>query len=234
MFPHLSAVYVATHSHLFLDKAEPPNNYIVSRNNAVVEISNISTVSELHRLQFNLLGNSLETISLPAAIVVTEGPSDFDFLKRVIEQKFPNKRITVVSGLGDVKKKVNSIKEMLGGDLQKSPYRDRLFVVVDSIHPQGLAEQLKTMGVQENNLVVWSRNGIEYLYPSEIMAQVFNTSIANITEEVNINNDEVTIRDITLRKVELAQTVVSKLNENTSLPEELTSKLIDPLSSAVE
>ncbi|HSH18066.1 MAG TPA: hypothetical protein VK978_01645 [Candidatus Saccharimonadales bacterium] len=233
MFPHLSAVYVATHSHLFLDKSEPTNNFIVSRDNTTVSIDSVSTVSELHRLQFNLLGNSLEKISLPSAILITEGPSDYDYLKRIVELRFPDKRITVVSGLGDVKKKVHSIKEMLGGDLQKSPYRDRLFVVVDSVHPDGLSNQLKQMGVLASNLVIWAKNGIEYLYPNEILAQLFNTAGTNIDSEIRIANDEVTVRDVTIRKVELAQIVVPRLSETTVLPEELITKLIDPLGSAV-
>ncbi len=232
MFPHLSNVYLATHSHLFLDRREPKNNFVVSKENDVVTITQTETIGELHRLQFNLLGNSLEKIFLPSAILITEGPSDHDYLKRVVELKFPNKRITVASGQGDVKQKVYSIKETLGGDLQKSPYGNRLFVVVDSVHPNGLSAELKTTGVKEENLIIWSKNGIEYLYPLSIMAEIFNVDKTAVEAELKIEGDDVKIRTICYKKVALAKLVVDKLKHDTVLPSELVKKMLEPLSHA--
>ncbi len=224
MFPHLSNVYLATHSHLFLDRREPKNNFVVSKENDVVTITQTETIGELHRLQFNLLGNSLEKISLPSAILVTEGPSDYDYLKRLVELRFPEKRITVVSGLGDVKKKVHSIKEMLGGDLQKSPYGSRLFIIVDSVHPRGLSKALEDMGVKKENLIVWNKNGIEYVYPKSILSRVFSVGEDVIDAELKIDGDDVKIRDISYKKADLAKQIVSQIENSTNLPDELEKK----------
>ena len=233
MFPHLSSVYIATHSHLFLDRNEPKNNFIVNREESIVNVSEVATTSELHRLQFNLLGNSLERISLPSAILITEGPSDIDYVKRVVELKFPDKRVTVISGLGDVKKKVHSIKETLGGDLQKSPYRDRLFVVVDSVHPKGLSNDLESMGVLKQNLIIWDKNGIEYVYPRQTMAAIYSVAEDTIMSEIKIIDDNVKVRDLSIRKVELAQKVVKLLDATTVYPAEIETKLIKPLNKAI-
>jgi len=49
------------------------------------------------------------------------------------------------------KRKLHGLRETLGGDLQKSPLRDRLFVVVDSVHAQGLKDELVRMGLRPDN-----------------------------------------------------------------------------------
>jgi hypothetical protein len=121
LFPHLERVFVATHSHLFLSKRDIRDNFMITKNETTISSTQISTIAEYHRLQFNLLGNSLESLFLPAAIVVVEGVSDFRYLDRVIQLRFSDRRITVIAGSGDVKRKVHGLREAFG-DLSKAPF----------------------------------------------------------------------------------------------------------------
>jgi predicted ATP-dependent endonuclease of OLD family len=79
-FPHLASVFVATHSHLFLNRTDIESNFVVSKHAKNVILSQIKTIGEFHRLQFNLLGNSLEAMFLPSAIVITEGKTDAEYI----------------------------------------------------------------------------------------------------------------------------------------------------------
>ncbi len=233
LFPHLKNIYISTHSHLFLDRKEPKNNFVVSLEGEKVSIVQISSVSEFHRLQFNLLGNSLERISLPSAIIIVEGPSDYKYIKRIVELNLPNKRITIVEGQGDVKAKVHSIVETLGGDLQKSPYQNRLFVVNDSITSPGLKDSLSRMGITQDRFITWDKNGIEYVYPPAILAEIFTVSEDSVMQELQITDDTINVRGSSRKKMKLSEEIVAKITKDTKLPEELIRKLLKPLLAAI-
>jgi len=206
VFPHLANVYLATHSHVFLDRREPTNNFTVSREGKRLSVSQVQSVSELHQLQFNLLGNDLETIFLPSALVLVEGKTDHKYLERAVE---------------------------LGGDLQKSPYRGRLFVVVDSVHDASLKAALSAIGIPSEHIVEWEKNGIEYVYPSSLMANKFGCS-EEALGELAIDGDMVEVRGVTFRKSELCDDIVMRITPETVLPAELDDKLLKPLASAID
>ena len=228
-FPHLRRVVVATHSHLFLNRRNIQSNYSVSKAGADVSITQVSDVAAFHRLQFNLLGNSLEDMFLPAAIVVVEGPTDLAYLDRVLRLQFPDRRITVVDSNGDPKSRVAGLRDTLG-DLQRSPFRDRLFVVMDSKHTYSDSQALTRMGVPEEHIVIWERNGIEYLYPPDILTRVFSSSDV---EAMTIDGDSVSLNGITRRKMELRDLVLSHLTEDTALPEEMQANLLTRIDAAI-
>jgi hypothetical protein len=49
--------------------------------------------------------------------------------------------------------------------IQRSPYHDRIFVILDARHGAGLENEIVRMGVPRENIVEWTKNGIEYVYP---------------------------------------------------------------------
>jgi hypothetical protein len=57
-FLHLQSMYIATHSHLFLDRGHLSNNFRVVKSGTTIDIDQIETINDLHNLQFNLLGNT--------------------------------------------------------------------------------------------------------------------------------------------------------------------------------
>lgn len=230
-FPHLRRIYLATHSHLFLSRSDISSNYVCEKTGARITLRRISTISDFHNLQFNLLGNSLEGLHLPSAIVIVEGKTDFAYVKRVVELKFPGRNLTVVSGNGDVKKVLHSVRQTLG-DINRSPYTSRLFVVVDSVHPRGLKEELVGLGVKEENVIIWGQNGIEYLYPLNVLKSIFNCGDDAI-RTLNLDGDRITVNGITKTKNELKDDVLRRLTADAELPQEFQSKLLTPLQSAI-
>lgn len=230
-FPHLSGVFVATHSHLMLDKQDISNNFTVTRNGRDVTLHQLATPSDLHRLQFNMLGNSLEDLFLPAAIVICEGKTDQPFIERVLQLRHPGRRILVIESQGDVKRAFNNLANSLG-DIRKSPFRDRTFVVLDSIHTAGTREKLETLGAKSENIVVWGKNGIEYVYPPTLLCRAFscgNEAIGGMMTE----EDNVTIGKVSIRKVSLAEQVVGNMQAETVQSDELVTKLIIPITNAI-
>ena len=76
LFPNTQQFIISTHSHVFIDRSEISNNFVLHRNGKSVSIKSMESMSALHNLQLNMLGNDLRTLFLPEAIVLVEGPSD--------------------------------------------------------------------------------------------------------------------------------------------------------------
>ena len=232
-FPHLKQVVLATHSNLFLNRRDLGVNFVFTKYGSSVTLSKIYSVCDYHRLQFNILVNSLENLFFPAAIVYTEGPTDQKYLDRVISQRFPGRSIVVVSSGNDseIKRRVFGLKESLGG-LQTSPLSNRVFAVVDSVHVRGLKEDLVKLGLSPENFVTWSGNGVEYLYPETALATVFGCSPAALAS-IEISGDQVALNGITLTKNDLCERVLKLVDASTVLPQELEEKLLAPLAYAI-
>lgn len=152
--PHIHQLYVATHSHVFLDRRVFSNNHVVTKRGKHVSVSQVRSVEGFHQLQFTMLGNELELLYLPAAIVLVEGDSDVTFVSKVLQLQIPNRRIAVVraGGDGEMYNKLHVLGEAFG-DLASSPYRDRLFVVLDQRHGVS-ARRLETLGVRTSHITV--------------------------------------------------------------------------------
>lgn len=230
-FPKLKQLFVATHSHLMLDRRNIGNNFVVRRTSDAVSIEQVSDLSRFHELQFNLLGNTLESLFLPAAIIIVEGKTDKPFFERVCRVRFPDRNIVVLDAQGDVKRVLRSVVSAYG-DAAKSPFRPRTFVILDSVHTPGTAADLVAMGAPSENVVVWSRNGVEYAYPREIMRQIFACSDLEL-DGMSITGDMVTVGSVSRRKVELANEVVARLLPTTSIGAELEGKLLEPLQKVI-
>lgn len=230
-FPHLRQVILATHSHIFLNHIDIQDNFVISKENSTIHLRQVSTVDDFHRLQFNLLGNSLETMYFPSAIIVVEGKCDFNYIERVLQLRFSGKKITIIPSNGDVKRKVAGLREAFG-DLSKSPYHNRLFAVLDEIHSPSLVSELETMGVKKTNIIEWTKNGIEYLYPKRLISEVFACS-PDRTDELVINGDQVQLNGINKTKTELNAEVVKKLDSTIPLPKEFEDKLLNPITAAI-
>lgn len=231
-FPHLKQVILATHSQLFLNARDLSANYVVSKDEKLIRLTRVGNISDFHRLQFNLLGNSLEGLFLPSAVLYVEGETDQQYLERLIASHLPERNVVVVRTGGDPKKKLAAFRESLGG-LQRNPLKSRLFVVLDSTYSRGLPDELAAMGIEPGNVVVWARNGIEYLYPSSIVAAVYGCTERQV-EDLTIQGDLVSLNGISLKKAELCAEVLRRYQADTQLPGELVTKLLSPLKSAID
>ncbi len=224
-FPHLQRLFVATHSHIFLDRDNITNNFVVEKKTGQdVEVRQIRSMAELHGLQFGMLGNDLEALFLPSGIIVVEGESDTTFLSRVLQRHLPDQRITIVVSFGDgeVKDKVHTLTKAFG-DLSTSPYRTRLFVLLDAVRSVRRA-QLERQGVLPGNIHISSFNGIEYYYPRPILAKIFHRSPSDF-DDLDLTQDRISIGDLSYSKKELAQLVAEQLTAEEPLHPELITFL---------
>ncbi|WP_405236083.1 ATP-dependent nuclease [Lentisalinibacter orientalis] len=224
-FPHIRSITLATHSPIFLDRTSFPNNFYVERCNTEIQIRQVESVQALNSLQFFLLGNRFETLFLPAVIVLVEGDCDSHFLRKAIKLRFPESLISIIqcNGDGQVKQKLHIAREMLA-DLRKSPYHDRLFVVLDEKHGASIPNEVESMGVPRENIIIWDQNGIEHYYPASLLRAIFGGSNA-----IEIEGDVVSANGISYRKAELCKIVVEDMRPETELPTEIEEKLLERL-----
>jgi hypothetical protein len=158
-------------------------------------------------------------------IVVVEGEADQIFFRAVVAQRFPDAKISVIraDGEGRILEKLYTLQEALG-DLATSPYRDRLFVVIDSVSSSRI-DRLIDKGVREENIIRWRNNGIEYVYPKSIMGSIFLCGGDYRDSELRVDKATVEIREIAKGKMELARAVAEKVGPGVEFCEELEAML---------
>jgi len=228
-FPHIKTLVFATHSTVFLDRKNVANNYVVTKDGDEISVRQVETQGDFNKVHFFLLGNRFETLYLPSAIVLVEGKCDHKFIERVTALTFPNSQLSIISANSDSRiKEVLTIAKGIVNDIQRSPYRDRIFVVLDSIHSASLPAQLEQMGIPPENIIKWPMNGIEYFYPESIMNRIFEG-----VGEVKIDGDRVTKNGITYNKNELCEKVISLLESSTIQNQQFDEMLIQKLASKI-
>lgn len=228
-FSHIKTIIFATHSTIFLDRINLTNNYTISKLGDVIEINQVSNQVEFNDIHFFLLGNRFETLYLPSAIVLVEGKCDHKFIDRVLSLRYSKNSISVISANSDNRiKEILNITKSLFSDIQKSPYRDRIFIVLDSVHTSGLKEQLISMGIPSDHIVVWPKNGIEFYYPNSIVDRIFGAG-----SEIVISGDSITRNGISYTKGELIEKVLSHLDSSTEMHPEFTAKLLSIIEAKI-
>ena len=110
-----------------------------------------------------------------------------------------------------------------------SPYRDRLFVVLDKKHSLN-KERIKKQGVKEEHIFVWSKNGIEYFYPQDLLASAFCCNLTEL-QSVNIESDPIEYNGLRKSKKDLAHFIAAQTTLKHSLSSEL-NKLINRIRNA--
>lgn len=221
-FPHIKTLIFATHSTIFLDRRNIANNFSISKSGDHITICRVASQLDFNRIHFFLLGNRFETLYLPSIIVIVEGKTDHQFIQRALALRFPTFQFSVIPANSDsrIKEILHTARNLLT-DIQKSPYRERIVAVVDAVHGAGLRQNLVEMGMPDENVVVWSKNGIEHLYPPAILDDIFGTGGV-----LDIQGDVVSRNSISYSKSDLCSKVCEKLSPSTPLNEEFSSKFM--------
>ena len=228
-FSHIKTLIIATHSTVFLDRHNINNNYFISKVGDEIDVNHVQSISDINRIHFFLLGNRLESLYMPSVIVIVEGKCDYAYIERVLHVKYPDIRFSIISANSDNRiKEVFNVTRTLFGDLQKSPYQNRIFSVLDSVHSSGLPQQLKDMGMPDENIVIWSKNGIEYYYPPSLIAEIFHSN-----DEIEIDDDRITLNNLTYTKNELVEMIIPKITVDTEYPEEFMNELLSKIDQAI-
>jgi len=234
-FPHVKNLYISTHSHIFLDRKDINNNFVISNDSGTITVNQIKDISSFHTLQFNLLGNTFESLFLPSLIIIVEGNTDFIYIKSVLDIKFPKNKLTVISAGSDTAIIQELIRlENVLLDISTSPYKNRIFVVVDKVHSSAtLIGDIEKRKISKENIIEWDSNGIEYQYPISILCDIFSCDEKALKKVKVVDGDKFEINGICKTKTELADLVASKLTNVTIYPNEFSSKLIDKISKTL-
>lgn len=227
LFPHNPNIVLSTHSHLFLDKQTPRNNWVITKSGNLISARQCSGFSELHDIQFRLLGNELGDLFLPDFAMFVEGETDRLYLEKILSIKLPNIKFAIQSCGGDIATRLTYWAKSLG-DMQLSPYRNRTIIVYDSVKQAGITRSADNAGLPPKSRVEWSDNGIEYLYPLSVLQTIYRQSVLSYTD-LCIDKDKVSVGEINYTKMELCKMVISNITLDTVLPQEIEQKLIEPI-----
>jgi hypothetical protein len=226
-FSHVKTLVLATHSTVFLDRRCPSNNYVVEKNSDEISVHQITSQAELNKVHFFLLGNRFETLYLPSLIILVEGKCDHRFIERVLTLRFPSTQLSVIAANSDSRiKEVLTIARGILSDIQKSPYHDRIFVVLDAVHSATLPEQLAQMGLPAASIIKWPLNGIEYYYPPTILGRIYGEG-----GTLQVVSDKVSRNGITYTKNELLEKVIAALETATPMNEDFERLFLSPLQA---
>jgi hypothetical protein len=233
-FPHLKSIWITTHSHVFLDKSDFSNNLIVSKNQNQITVTPVQNINEFNELQFDLLGNDIEELFLPSLIVLVEGISDAQYLKKVVRLKFPNTKITIVNvnGDGQMLDKIRFLDDTFGG-IYKSPYNGKIIVVLDktiSVKEDKIVEK----GIPKEHIVRWEENGIEFYYPADTLKEIFSYGDDDIYSKLEFDGPTVELNGITKKKTDLALEVLNELSDKSVYPQEMEEKLFKTISAILD
>lgn len=128
-------IFAATQSHIFVDKENLTNNFLVAKPGPNPTIQQMTSKEQLVEAVFNMLGNSLEDLLFPNNFLVVEGSSDQVVCEKVLELLGAGPgMVKVISARGidnaaDTYKAINNTLVPLIAD--KSPYSKRVVVLVD-------------------------------------------------------------------------------------------------------
>ncbi|MFA7268205.1 MAG: hypothetical protein WC073_02550 [Sterolibacterium sp.] len=226
-FPHIKSIVFATHSTIFLDRAHITNNYTIQKHGDEISVRRVENQIDFNGIHFFLLGNRFETLYLPSAIVLVEGKCDHAFIERVLAQRYASHLTSVIPAHSDSRiKEILNIAKGIFADLQKSPYRDRIFIVLDSVHSATLPDQLIAMGIPREHIVTWPKNGIEYYYPPLLVDKVFGTGA-----EIQIAGDVISRNGVSYNKGELSEKVVALLEPATPMHDDFTQLFLSRIEA---
>ena len=228
-FAHVKTLIFATHSTIFLDRRNISNNYMVEKTGDEITVRQVLSQADLNRIHFFLLGNRFETLYLPSVIILVEGKSDHAFIQKVLTVRFPNQQFSVINANSDSRMKeiLNTAKNLLT-DIQRSPYRERIVAVLDFVHGEGLKETLVAMGMVAENIVTWSANGIEYVYPNAILDEIYGAG-----GQIAISGDVVSRNGISYSKADLADRVSARVTTDTTMSKEFETQFLSLITRRI-
>ena len=206
-------IFLATHSHHFLDYEDSTNNYVCCRaSNGKIYLEE----SDLQQIIFRLLGNTLSSLLLPENIVVLEGPSDTLFLSKCFSILNKVKYAIHSSGSdSNINYAINSITQFLQFNKGNSVYKNNIYVIADQAKDSLVRLWERMLPDAKKQLKVLSLNGIEHYYPARILQEIFDTSDSP-SKIVGgfLKNKPTQYNGKNFSKVELAKLVSEKLIES--------------------
>lgn len=193
-------VFLATHSHLFLDRSNPLNNYKISLNTGRKEIHQLKNFTDVVVAIYQLLGNTPDDLLLPNNFIIVEGPSDKIFLvhlmKKFFSKQLVDKHIIVQPAHGDLSnRQINTTMHHLDqffSILRGNPlYRDRAVILVDEQPKDVFSEFKRKYKLADDRLFTLGDSGfysLEYSYPESVVLRVAKKIKTSKFKKKDVNN----------------------------------------------
>jgi predicted ATP-dependent endonuclease of OLD family len=183
---------IATHSNVFLDRSNLENNYQLYRiDSNEVNFKQVTSISEFNYINFELLGYDMGNFNLPNLLIFVEGPSDQIFWRKIVELKWPNKKILVVNCLNDdgTSKLVSHFEQFVGQFDNTNTYLGKIIVLLDNANTAKFTKRISDFLNAYDNFYEFEKNGIEYYYLSSIISELFDVDSDKYLLIVNSVND---------------------------------------------
>jgi len=179
-------VFVATHSHLFLDRIRPQNNFKIKNIDWHRQISQLKSSQDIYITIYQLLGNAPDDIFMPSNFIIVEGPSDKIFLVKLMQrfyaEQIGTKNIIVQPALGDVTNKqipktLVAIEKLFNIVEENSMYQNRCVVLVDSQDKtiiKDFKRKYKLKAPRFRSLGEINRYALEEAYPHDVLKRIIS------------------------------------------------------------
>src|SRR5690606_16612349 len=131
----LDQVFINTHSSVFVADDHPTQQiYKVEKENSITRFRKVDELDKPY-IVFELLGGSPADLLLPRNFLIVEGPSEVEFITRVIKRFYLDKpKIQIISAEGDThqaKRSINAIRKAFK-PLENSIFEHRIVVLCDA------------------------------------------------------------------------------------------------------
>lgn len=186
-------IFIATHSHLFLDRNRPKNNFKIKSENNHRTISQLNTEEDIFIAIYQMLGNSPADIFMPSNFILVEGPSDKIFLVKLMQrfyhEQLHGKKIVVQTALGDITNKqvpklLSSIEKLYKVIENNSMYADRSVILVDSQQREVIKKFIKDFDISKERLRSLGeikKYALEESYPPETLKRLIKKGRVKIS-----------------------------------------------------
>jgi hypothetical protein len=96
-----------------------------------------------------------------------------------------------------------------------------IIAVIDSVHAKGLKQTLVQMGMVDENIVTWSTNGVEFVYPSAVLDEIYGGG-----GQITVFDDVVSRNGSNYTKVDLADRVCARVTAETPMSREFDDRFL--------
>ena len=238
---------ISTHSHIFLDKEQPNNNYILEDLDNPEIMAMPTTKIDLADLQFRLLGNSIDDLYIPESILVVEGLNDKKVLQKcLVLLNFDNINIQIVPAGGEDKipDKLDRYSEVLNEILKKDKWYSNALnkvvkIIIDGDVTEGRVNNMAIEYSLDKDKQLYHINPtnqycLEYLLPESLVKAGVNDTVLsdgtflrdkNYAELIRIVLDDDKLRDKNM--CQQVENRVSKTRLNDYVVENLTATILN-------
>lgn len=172
----LDQVFINTHSSVFVADEHPNQKiYKVEKEDSITNFRYVDALDKPY-VVFELLGGSPSDLLLPRNFLIVEGPSEVEFITRVIKRFYSEKpTIQIISAEGDThqaKRSINAIRKSFK-PLENSIFEERMVVLCDapSLEAKGgfdeFIKDFKDFN-DRGQIIVLPHGSLEECYPDHL------------------------------------------------------------------